>query len=88
VKANNAIARSASVTALLTLCACGGGESGMVQAPASMPAPMATSQTLTTGDVLARARVESETGDPFAVDDDLVKVSQGEDDGSDPVTVE
>lgn len=78
--------------ACMALCACGGGDSGVSSTvpappPSMTPPPPPPSMSLTAEDVLAKARVQSETDDPFAVDGGAVMVTPAGDETSDPVGV-
>lgn len=69
------------------LSACGGG--GSTSAMPSQPAPPAQPQPmmLSVNDVLAKAKVQSDTDDPFAVDGGAATVSPMGDEQSDPASV-
>ena len=55
--------------------------------PVTPPPPPSTTQSLAPADVLAMARTQSETADPFAVNGGVVAVTPVGDETSDPITV-
>ena len=91
MKARKLAALVLGVGVCLGLSACGGSSGVSVQPMQSMqPPPPMQPQTVTlaVGDVLTKAKMSSETDDPFAVDGSAVAVTPTNDETSDPVTVD
>ena len=82
----------AGVLGCLSLWACGGSGSSSTTSTTTPTGPSQPSQPLNmnldTGDVLAKARVQSETDDPFTVNGGVVNVVPVNDETSDPIAVE
>jgi hypothetical protein len=93
VKASNVIALALGAGMCIGLYACGGHDSGMMPMQPSQPMqPMMPSQPttvmLSVNDVLSKAKVQSETDDPLAVNGGAVTVNPANDEESDPVSVD
>jgi hypothetical protein len=93
VKANNLISLAAVVGICVGLYACGGGNgySGMPQQPGQPMQPMQpmqpTTMMLNVNDVLMKAKVQSDTDDPFDVNGGVITLTPSNDDESDPMSV-
>jgi hypothetical protein len=89
VKANNVIALALGVGICIGLYACGGHDSRTMTMQPSQPAPPSQPQSmmLSVNDVLGKAKVQSETDDPLAVNGAAVTVSPANDEESDAVSV-
>jgi hypothetical protein len=90
MKANNLIALALGAGMCIGLYACGGHNTAMTPAQPAQPAPPAQPQTvmLSVNDVLGKARAQSETDDPLAVNGGTVTVIPENDEQSDPVSVD
>ena len=90
MKASNVIALALGAGMCIGLYACGGHDSGMMPTQPSQPAPSSQPQTmmLSVNDVLGKAKAQSETDDPLAVNGGTVTVNPANDDESDPVSVD
>ena len=90
MKASNVIALVLGAGMCIGLGACGGHDNAMM--PSQPSQPMMPSQPTTTmlsvNDVLGKAKAQSETDDPFAVNGDAVTVNSAGDEESDPVSVD
>jgi hypothetical protein len=90
VKASNMISLALGAGMCIGLYACGGGDSGMM--PMQPSQPMMPSQPatvmLSVNDVLGKAKAQSETDDPLAVNGGVVTVNSANDEESDPVSVD
>jgi hypothetical protein len=85
VKVSNIIALALGAGACLALYACGHDSNSGPGNPALPPASQ--SSTLAVGDVLAKAKVQSETDDPFTVNGGAITVTPTNDETSDPIAV-
>jgi hypothetical protein len=93
VKVSKPILLGACVVGCLSLWACGGGSSSSSSTTTTTPTqPSQPSQPLNmnldTGDVLAKARIQSETDDPFTVNGGMVNLVPPNDETADPIAVE
>jgi hypothetical protein len=90
VKASNVIALVLGAGVCIGLCGCGGHDSGMMSGQASQPAPPFQPQMLmlSVDDVLGRAKGQSETDEPLAVNGGVVTVNPANDEESDAVSVD
>jgi len=94
MKASNVIALAVGAGMCIGLYACGGNNSGMMAMPSqpAMPSPPAMSSPqpmmLSVNDVLVKAKAQSETDDPLAVNGGAVTVNPANDEVSDPVSVD
>ena len=90
MKASNLIALALGAGMCIGLYACGGHDSPMMPSQPMQPAPPSQPQTLmlSVNDVLGRAKAQSETDDPLAVNDGAVTVNPANDEESDPVSVD
>ncbi|MFL6604778.1 MAG: hypothetical protein ACJ8R9_26060 [Steroidobacteraceae bacterium] len=90
MKASNWIAMAVGAGMCIGLYACGGHDSPMMPSQPSQPAPPAQPQgmMLSVNDVLGKAKAQSETDDPLAVNDGAVTVNPANDEESDPVSVD
>ena len=79
------IGASALGTAALLLCGCGGG-SGSAMSPAPVM-PASQVQQIDTHQLLAVAKVTTETGDPKPVGNKVLVVAPADDETSDPLPV-
>lgn len=71
------------------LDACGHHSGGTVSTPTPpTPPPPAMTTTLGVNDVLMKARMQSETDDPFDVNGGMVALTPVNDEQSDPIAVE
>jgi hypothetical protein len=88
VKASNLIAFALGAGVCLSLYACGGGHDNA--AMPMQPAPPSQPQTmmLSVNDVLLKAKAQSETDDPLAVNGGAVSVNPLNDEESDPVSID
>ena len=93
MKASNAIALALGAGMCIGLYACGGHNNGVMSMPPSQPnQPTMPSQPqpmmLSVNDVLGKAKAQSETDDPLAVNGGAVTVNPANDEVSDPVSVD
>jgi hypothetical protein len=89
MKTSNLIGSSLGAAVCLGLYACGGDHHGSSSQPSQPTMPMQpASMTLSVNDVLIKARSQSETDDPFNVDDGAVTVNPSNDEEADPVSVD
>lgn len=87
MKAHNLIGIALGAGLCVYLSACGGHDRGTMPVQPSQPAQPQT-MALSVNDVLAKARSQSETDDPFAVNAGAVTVNPSNDEESDPVSVD
>jgi len=87
VKASNLIAFALGAGACLSLYACGGHDSAAMP---MQPAPPSQPQTmmLSVNDVLLKAKAQSETDDPLAVNGGAVSVNPTNDEESDATSID
>jgi hypothetical protein len=90
VKARNVIVSALGAGMCIGLYACGGHDSGMMPMQPSQPAMPSQPQPmmLSVNDVLGKAKAQSETDDPLAVNGGAVTVNPANDEVSDPVSVD
>jgi hypothetical protein len=90
VKASNVIALALGVGMCIGLYACGGNNSAMTPTQPMQPAMPTQPQPLmlSVNDVLGKAKAQSETDDPLAVNGGAVTVNPANDEVSDPVAVD
>jgi hypothetical protein len=93
VKASNVIALALGTGMCIGLYACGGHNNGVMSMQPSQPnQPTMPSQPqsmmLSVNDVLGKAKAQSETDDPLAVNGGAVTVNPANDEVSDPVSVD
>jgi hypothetical protein len=90
VKASNVIALALGVGMCIGLYACGGHNSAMTPTQPMQPAMPTQPQPLmlSVNDVLGKAKAQSETDDPLAVNGGAVTVNPANDEVSDPVSVD
>jgi len=84
---------AALAVAGVALSGCGGGSGGSggsagTPMPPPVPPPPPTSQLLMATDVLAMAKLQSDTTDPFAVNGGAATLVPADDESSDPIAVE
>ena len=91
MKASNLIGVAAVVGMCLGLYACGGGGGYSGMQPSQPTQPMQpqqpTTMMLSVNDVLMKAKLQSETDDPFDVNAGVVTLTPENDEESDPVSV-
>jgi hypothetical protein len=90
VKASNLIGLALGAGMCFGLYGCGGHDSGMMPSQPSQPMmpSQPTTMMLSVNDVLGKAKAQSETDDPLAVNGDAVTVNPASDEESDPVSVD
>ena len=90
MKASNVIALALGTGMCIGLYACGGHNSGVMPMQPSQPAMPSQPQPmmLSVNDVLGKAKAQSETDDPLAVNGGAVTVNPANDEVSDPVSVD
>jgi hypothetical protein len=90
MKARNVIALALGAGMCIGLYACGGHDSAMMPMQPTQPAMPSQPQPmmLSVNDVLGKAKAQSETDDPLAVNGGAVTVNPANDEVSDPVSVD
>jgi hypothetical protein len=93
MKASNVIALAVGAGMCIGLYACGGNNNAMTPTQPMQPSqPAMPSQPqpmmLSVNDVLGKAKAQSETDDPLAVNGGAVTVNPANDEVSDPVSVD
>lgn len=90
MKASNVIALALGAGMCIGLYACGGHDSAMMPMQPTQPAMPSQPQPmmLSVNDVLVKAKAQSETDDPLAVNGGAVTVNPANDEVSDPVSVD
>ena len=87
MNARNVIALAVGAGVCIGLYACGGHDTAMVPSQPMMPS-QPTTMMLSVNDVLGKAKAQSETDDPLAVNGGAVTVNPVNDEESDPVSVD
>ncbi len=88
MKASNLIAYLLGAGICASLYACGGHDRDTTPVqPVQQPPGQPQTMMLTVNDVLVKAKVQSETDDPFAVNNAAVSVTPTGDETSDPTSV-
>jgi hypothetical protein len=92
VKASNVIALMLGAGMCIGLYACGGQNNAAMPMPTQPSQPTMPTQPqptmLSVNDVLGKAKAQSETDDPLAVNGGAVTVNPANDEVSDPVSVD
>jgi hypothetical protein len=90
MKASNMIALALGAGMCIGLYACGGHDSAMMPMQPTQPAMPSQPQPmmLSVNDVLGKAKAQSETDDPLAVNGGAVTVNPANDEVSDPVSID
>ena len=90
MKASNVIALALGAGMCIGLFACGGHNNTVMPMQPSQPAMPSQPQPmmLSVNDVLGKAKAQSETDDPLAVNGGAVTVNPANDEVSDPVSVD
>jgi hypothetical protein len=88
VKATNVFALTLGAGMCIGLYACGGGHDGGMMSMQPPPPSQPQVMMLSVNDVLGKAKAQSETDDPLAVNGEAVTVSPANDEESDPVSVD
>jgi hypothetical protein len=92
VKASNLIALALGAGMCIGLYACGGQNNAAMPMPTQPSQPTMPTQPqptmLSVNDVLGKAKAQSETDDPLAVNGGAVTVNPANDEVSDPVSVD
>ena len=90
MKASNVIALAVGAGMCIGLYACGGHDNAMMPMQPTQPAMPSQPQPmmLSVNDVLGKAKAQSETDDPLAVNGGAVTVNPANDEVSDPVSVD
>jgi hypothetical protein len=87
VKATNVIALALGAGICIGLYACGGGHDGGMMSMQPPPPSQPQVMMLSVNDVLGKAKTQSETDDPLAINDGAVTVNPANDEESDPTSV-